>query len=66
MGFKLSGAGEALLFWKWLYWKNGISGRQFREEWIRDVHDIMDVNNAVSEKELREKQMQKLISQVKY
>ena len=66
MGFQLSGVSEALLFYKWLYWKNGISGKQFRKEQLRDIQDIMEINGAVNQKELREAQIRKLIQKVRY
>ena len=66
IGFQLSGVAEALLFYKWLYWKNGISAREFRHEWERDVFDIMQIDGAVNQKELREAQINKLISKVRY
>jgi len=55
-----------LIFYKWLYWKNGISGKQFRQEWKRDLYDIMEINGAVNQKELREAQIRRLISKVRY
>ena len=66
IGFQLSGIREALIFYKWLYWKKGISGREFKKEQLRDIKDIMAIETAVGQKELSEKRIRDLISKVKY
>lgn len=66
MGFQLSDPGEKYLYHKWLYWKNGISAREFRNEWVRDMRDIMDIENAVSEKQQREQAIVSAMRGVKF
>jgi len=53
---------EALLFWKWVYFKNGISTREFKREQIRDIRDVMDIDNAIQEKKISQKKLQDLIN----
>ena len=65
MGFKLNTKPEVLLWYKWLYWTKGISSREFKREYMNDINDVMEINNAISEKQMREAQLQKLISRVK-
>lgn len=66
MGFKISNMGEMLLYFRWLYWKNGICSRDFNLENFKDVKDIIEIDNAVKSKELRESQINKMMSKVKF
>lgn len=50
----------ALLFWKWQYWKSGIPAYKFRKEQMRDIHDIISIDNAINEKGLREQEINKM------
>ena len=53
-GFVLGNAAEIFLYNKYLYWKQGISTKVFREEYSNDVHDIIDIKNAIADKGVRE------------
>lgn len=65
IGFRFSTSKEALLFWKWVYWKKGISTKVFRQEWLKDVADVMEINSAIDQKEMREREIQKMVSKIR-
>ena len=52
---------EWLLFMKWKYWKNGISTKEFNKEYVKDIIDIFDIDNAISQKEITEIEIQKTL-----
>ena len=58
-------ARERLMLWKWLYWKNGISSKDFWQEKITDIYDIIEIDNSINRKELRERQVQKMLRSIK-
>ena len=64
-GFELQGTREKLLFWKWVYWKNGISCREFRRERISDIKDVIEIDNAIIQKEKRERKVQEMLHKLK-
>lgn len=66
IGFILSGNEEIHLYYKWVFWKKGITGKEFRSEWKRDIKDIMAIEDAVNQRELREAQLRKLMANVKW
>lgn len=65
VGFNLDSIEEILLFWKWVYWNKGISTKVFKSEFMSDIKDVMDVNNAIHNKGLREAEIKNLVSQVR-
>jgi len=60
----LKPGGEALLWWKYLYWKQGIPTHLFNKEALKDIHDVIDVHNAISQKSDREKKINDMIRKV--
>lgn len=66
MGFELENLREALLFWKWLYWKNGITTRSFLQERITDVRDVVEINGAIEQKQIRESKIRSMASKVRF
>lgn len=66
MGFSLDNMEERLLLWKWEYWKKGIPAHQFWKEKSRDIKDIMDINNAVNNKKVRQQEIRKAMSGMKW
>lgn len=54
-------AKEKQKYYKWLYWKQGIPARQFRQEFLHDIVDIVEIQNAMNE---RQKSIDKLNSEL--
>jgi len=46
-------------------WKKGISPEEFKKCKIKDIKLIMGIDSAINEKNLREQQINKLMSQVR-
>jgi hypothetical protein len=63
-GFALDDKYEAILWYKWLYWSKGISTREFKKEFMADINDVMAINSAINEKNLREKKLRQLMANV--
>jgi hypothetical protein len=53
------------LWWKWLYWKKGISTREFKNEYLNDIKDVIEINNAVEEKQLREQKVRSMMNNMR-
>jgi len=56
---------EMLSWYKWVAYKNGIGPEEFRKGQMRDWRAIIKIDNAINEKELRNAQIRKLMSQVR-
>ena len=54
------------MFWKYKYWKNGICSRDYWNEYTKDIKDIIDIDNAIEEKGLREKKIKEMMSRIKW
>ena len=65
-GFLMTDKAEVLLYYKWLYWSKGVCARDFWNEKMVDIIDVVDVNNAFLEKNLREKEMNDLIRNARF
>lgn len=63
-GFQLENVYEAMLWYKWVYWNKGIPAKEFNKELSVDIKDIMAINSAISEKNLRQAKLNKLLSKV--
>ena len=50
----------------YVFWEKGISPREFKKTWMKDVKMIMKIKNAIGEKEMREAQIRKMMSKVRY
>ena len=46
-------------------YKEGISTREFRKSWMIDINNMIGIDNAINEKNMREQQLQRLKSQVR-
>lgn len=64
-GFILENTEEALLFYKWQFWKKGISPSEFRKLQVRDIKDVVEIENAINEKGFREGEVRNLMNNVK-
>ena len=64
-GFQLSGKEELILFNKWKFWRNGISPTEFNKISTRDLIDIVEIDNAINEKAMREKEVNKLLRNIR-
>lgn len=53
-----------MLWYKWVYWNKGIPAKEFNKELSVDIKDIMAINSAISEKNLRQAKLNKLLSKV--
>lgn len=58
-------AEERLLYWKWQYWKQGIPAHKFHKESVRDIIDIMSIENAMNEKTHKQAEIQKMLMEFK-
>ena len=53
------------LLWKYRYFKAGIPCHQFRREQKRDITDVMDIDNAFSDKSSREAEVNALMGKIR-
>ena len=65
MGFKTNDKAEILLLWKHRFWEKGISPSQFRKCQMRDIIEIMDIDNAYKSKKSRNNLVQQEIEKIK-
>jgi hypothetical protein len=65
-GFRLEGEHENLLWAKYLFFKAGISPREFRKIQRRDVKDILDIKEALDIKEKRVHKINSILERVKW
>ena len=62
----MKGKKEILLWLKYKFFKEGISPREFNKMAMRDIHDIIDIDNAMEEKQLREQEIYDLMNRGRY
>lgn len=55
----------AILLWKYKYWKQGIPGHQFKKEQMRDITDIMSIDDAFSDKIGRQAELDDVMSKMR-
>jgi hypothetical protein len=55
-----------LLWYKWSYWKQGIPARMFWKEKMDDILDVMYIEGCIAEKNMSQKRINKLISNVRH
>ena len=55
---------EQLLFKKWLFWSKGIPPSVFRKQQLRDINDVLAIDEAVSQKKISEAEIKNMISQM--
>lgn len=48
------------MYWKYLYWTQGISTKQFYAESMKDIEDVIDIHNAIEEKQIRLKNIKSM------
>lgn len=63
-GFILSPGKESLIFWKYIYFIHGISTRDFKKELMSDIHDVIDVHNALHAKSKRQSKINSMIAKI--
>ena len=63
-GFKLTCQEDVIGWWMYKSWKKGISPREFKKCQMRDLNLVMGIDNAIGEKDMREAQVRKMMSQV--
>jgi len=63
MGFQLQTQEEIFLWRMYKYWKNGISCRQYRKDYSKDVEAVTSIDNMMKEKENIEAQINTARSQ---
>ena len=56
---------EVLLWSKYQFFKRGISPEEFKKTQMRDLRDIMEINKAVEEKQIREEKVREMIESMK-
>lgn len=47
-----------------MYWKQGIPAQVFRNESLKDIHDIIDIHNALQSKGKRQKRINDMIAKI--
>lgn len=52
------------MWWKYIYWKQGIPAYQFKQETIQDIHDIIDIDIAMNQKLKRTSKINQMIANV--
>jgi hypothetical protein len=66
LGFKLTGIKQQILYWKYLYWQKGISAKEFRNERISDIKDMIEIDNAFTDKRIRANELNKLKQNIRW
>ena len=66
MGFVIEDKRKILAWWKYLCFRHGISPREFKKCLMKDIKEIMYIERQISSKELREAELQKMISNMKW
>lgn len=61
----LESPAEALLWAKYQFFERGIGPDEFRRSQMRDIVDIMQIKNAVKEKQLREEVVREMMESMK-
>jgi len=56
---------EVLLWAKYQFFEKGISPEEFKRTQMRDLRDIMEIKNAVKDKQLREEKVREMIESMK-
>ena len=56
---------EVLLWAKYQFFKKGISPEEFKRTQMRDLRDIMEINKAVKDKQIREEKVREMIESMK-
>ncbi len=57
--------GEAILWAKYQFFERGIGPDEFRKARMGDIVDIMQIKNAVKEKQLREEMVKEMIANMR-
>ena len=52
---------QILIYYKYKYFKNGISGKDFRKERISDIEDNVDLDNAFKKMDNRKVKIQNML-----
>lgn len=65
MGFILNRPSDLIAWWMYCAYTKGISPKEFKKCKISDIKVIMGIDSAINEKNMREAQIRKLMSQVK-
>ncbi len=61
----LEGNRESLLWNKYQFFERGIGPEEFKRTQMRDIKDIMEIKNAVKEKQIREEMVREMIENMK-
>lgn len=64
-GFVTKDAKMTFLLWKHKYFKAGIPCHLFRKEQVRDIIDVIDIDNALNDKTSREAKVNDLMNKVR-
>ncbi|NCD07529.1 MAG: hypothetical protein EOL97_15585 [Spirochaetia bacterium] len=49
----------------WLYWKNGISTREFRKERMCDIRNVLGIEDAMNIRRNRKMEVEKIKNEMK-
>ena len=66
MGFIITSPENKLRWWEYLTWKNGGSVLEASKVLQRKMNDILDIDNAMFEKQRREIKVRELMNKVRF
>ena len=49
-----------------MFFKNGISPREFKMNYTKDIKDCIDIDNAINEKGIREAKIKQMMANVRF
>jgi len=65
-GFKTGSIKEAILWFKYACWEKGIGPNEFRNCFLSDIRDIMDIQTAINNKNMRQSEVNNLMRKIKW
>ncbi|NOR84700.1 hypothetical protein GQ473_01140 [archaeon] len=64
-GFKLKTPQETLMWWRFMCFEKGICPRDARKTYMKDIREILEIKNAISEKQIRQQQIEKMMNNIR-
>ena len=65
IGVEIDNPSDRLAMQKYHFFKNGISPVEFRRCQMRDIQEIMEIDNAVQDREIREQKMRSAMASMR-
>ena len=54
-----------MMLYKYMFWKNGIPPSVFWEQDIEDVKDIIEIDNAISQKQINQATLNNAVNEMR-